>query len=210
MARHSEFADGPSAHLEYGLTHVGYDADRETHSYQDRNGDIYESEQGNRYGPLRRTYSVRSTTSPTTTSNKHKPSTSISSTSSKPTSTGGESRRKMPDWLRGGKTTADDNNTPPPAYTPRRRFTSFDMLPPSLMEDERPAQQSHGIRRNQSLRREQAPRQESVLQKLGRSLSVKKAAAGSGSPAAASASSRVQRRATTAGEHRARSRVSGA
>lgn len=40
--------------LPAGMRHVGYDADDETHHYQDEDGSFWESEPGTRYGVLRR------------------------------------------------------------------------------------------------------------------------------------------------------------
>jgi hypothetical protein len=116
--RHTEYLDGPEAHLPHGMRHVGYDADAETHQYRDTDGSLWQSAPGNRYGRLRLV---------------HRPAP--------PTGKGSDERRRS--RKEGGKGTEVDDKLPrrshresasslaepaPPPYPRRRRFTSFDQL----------------------------------------------------------------------------------
>jgi hypothetical protein len=145
MTSRQDRIEGPEAHLEYGMKHVGYDADSEVNTYRDLQGNLWETKPGNQYGPLKMTYKA-------TTKGQKKPSAP----------TDPNNKKGDYDFFQRKRSTSNasslSNNTPaPPPYTQRsRRFTSFDML-----DKQQVASESQGLG--------------GVLGSLGRSLSVRKA-----------------------------------
>ena len=53
MGRWSQYDDN-EYRLPCGMTRTGYDADTQTYTYRDANGFMYEGEEGNRYGKIKR------------------------------------------------------------------------------------------------------------------------------------------------------------
>jgi hypothetical protein len=166
MSRRQEYLEGPEAHLEHGMKHVGYDADAQTHTYRDLEGNLWESKPGNQYGPLKMTYSVKRAHKNTNKSSSSKHSSSSTSYSHSGEKKGGLGN--LLDKLMSGAGDKSEDMPPPPPYTRRsRRFTSFDMLDRGMLTTEDQIQQEE---------------QAGVLGKLGRSLSIRKNNQNNGRP----------------------------
>ena len=142
------------------MKHVGYDADNQTHTYRDLEGNLWESKPGNQYGPLKMTYRAK---------RPHKSSLPSKHSSFSSKSFGGEKKGFSDLFVKRSHSVASTiENPPPPPYTQRsRRFTSFNMLDRSMLTTE-----------DQIQREEQG----GVLGKLGRSLSIRKNNYNSGRP----------------------------
>jgi hypothetical protein len=163
MSRHQEWLDGTEAHLGHGWKHVGYDADAQVNTYRDLEGNLWESKPGNQYGPLKR---VLQSKNPNNLSEHSK------MTPAQQLRDGYERFKKLTKtdeiWdKRSDKTESKNKDQPPPPYTRRsRRFTSFDMLDRGMIANEDQIQ----------------PKEDGILAKLGRSLSIKRSDLNSGSP----------------------------
>src|SRR4051794_29206954 len=108
-ARRTEYLDGPEAHLPHGMRHVGYDADAETHQYLDRDGSLWQSAPGNRYGRLRLVR--RGAAEPEDEGRRRRR----------------EKQREAREARRSAAAAAAEDEAPPP-YSRRRAFTNFDQL----------------------------------------------------------------------------------
>jgi len=135
------------------MRHVGYDADTETHTYRDLDGNLWESKPGNQYGPLKMTYKAKRT---------HRSSKSANHSPISPTTADSGEKKGLKEFFgkRSNSTASKPENPPPPPYTRRsRRFTSFNQLDRSMVTTE------------DQIRQEE---QGGVLGRLGRSLSTRK------------------------------------
>jgi hypothetical protein len=143
------------------MRHVGYDADTETHTYRDLEGNLWESKPGNQYGPLKMTYKAKK---------PHKASKSANHSPISPIAAESGEKKGFKDLFgkRSNSTASNLENPPPPPYSRRsRRFTSFNMLDRSMVTTE------------DQIREEE---QGGVLGRLGRSLSTRKNNQSSGRP----------------------------
>jgi len=119
-----ELLDGAEAHLEHGMAHVGYDADEQTNTYRDKDGNLWQSQPGNQYGPLHMTQRAKGPQPQKSSDRLFSAQPSVRS-----------SRRDSKVETSGLHKSADDAlldlkraGQAPPAYQTHRRFTSFDML----------------------------------------------------------------------------------
>lgn len=194
---HLQYLDGPSTHLEHGMSPVAYDSHREVYTYRDAKGNEYESQPGNQYGPLRLVSKARSDparknimwdddTHPEDEKKSGGGGRSRSKTVSKDSKYGQHRRGK-----------SEEGGTPPPAYPGGRRFTNFDMLDPKKVT----SQDKEDRKDTQSITSSVAESAGGVLGMLGRAISVRKG----GSPPATRVggtvgkSGRPRRRATVSG-----------
>jgi len=202
MPRFEEYLDGSSAHMEYGMTHISYDADTERHRYRDQRGDIWETASGNRHGPL----SLVAKAAPAV---RRKPVEQHPKPQTRKQDLVESKQDNIRDWNDRVETT--QNGRVPSTYQRRRRFSDFAMLPVEMAarksvfhatptRKELPMQRKVPVAARQ--RRDYAPRQSrtemyeeqlgDVLVKLGKRLTTH-------SRGSANGYSRMERRATCNG-----------
>jgi hypothetical protein len=161
MGRWSRYTDTDAGHLPHGMEPMGYDADAEVYLYRDKDGSVWASASGNRYGNLslvtKAPVSRRHTTASTRPSislprDNVKHDTKISSPTS-PT-------EFATDKLLHRSKALHPNATPAPPYVnPETRFIDFAQLP-DLKDPKKEQEKTGGI--------------EGLLSSMKRGLSVRK------------------------------------
>ncbi|KAF2671454.1 hypothetical protein BT63DRAFT_423656 [Microthyrium microscopicum] len=157
MGRWSRYLDDDNDRLPEGMRRIGYDADAEKYTFEDRDGSIWSGAAGATYGELRLLHKA----APPKKSSHLKKHASISLPASPIDE---KKRRKAPAGIhpahRSHSTRTKNEAAAPPYMPPSRRFTDFDQLLGSKKPKEEPESEGllSAVKRSFSVRKTGPPK----------------------------------------------------